>query len=317
MSKAVGKIFGGGAGASTSMYGGEQEILNYLNNYNTANYDTTLNNLTAYAANASNRLAGMGDYQFNVAASDDARQRAEQAVYQSYVDKLQPQFANQTSDLAASLANKGISVGSEAYSRAMTDLQNNQNNALNQAAYQSVLAGQEAYSNSLGDQIASAGFSNTAQSSYINQLLQALQNSYSGYDIAMDKYGIKPDIYWTQVIYYSFSMIMLVIGLSYITATLVGFFRDLGQVMNIILQFGMWLTPIMWQIDMIPGNLMWLFKLNPMYYVVQGYRDSLIYGVPFYNNIKQTLYFWMVVMVLMLIGSLLYRRLKPHFADVL
>ena len=63
MSKAVGKIFGGGAGASTSMYGGEQEILNYLNNYNTANYDTTLNNLTAYAANASNRLAGMGDYQ--------------------------------------------------------------------------------------------------------------------------------------------------------------------------------------------------------------------------------------------------------------
>ena len=88
MSKAVGKIFGGGAGASTSMYGGEQEILNYLNNYNTANYDTTLNNLTAYAANASNRLAGMGDYQFNVAASDDARQRAEQAVYQSYVDKL-------------------------------------------------------------------------------------------------------------------------------------------------------------------------------------------------------------------------------------
>ena len=130
-------------------------------------------------------------------------------------------------------------------------------------------------------------------------------------------YGIKPDIYWTQVIYYSFSMIMLVIGLSYITATLVGFFRDLGQVMNIILQFGMWLTPIMWQIDMIPGNLMWLFKLNPMYYVVQGYRDSLIYGVPFYNNIKQTLYFWMVVMVLMLIGSLLYRRLKPHFADVL
>ena len=191
MSKAVGKIFGGGAGASTSMYGGEQEILNYLNNYNTANYDTTLNNLTAYAANASNRLAGMGDYQFNVAASDDARQRAEQAVYQSYVDKLQPQFANQTSDLAASLANKGISVGSEAYSRAMTDLQNNQNNALNQAAYQSVLAGQEAYSNSLGDQIASAGFSNTAQSSYINQLLQALQNSYSGYDIAMDKYGIQ------------------------------------------------------------------------------------------------------------------------------
>ncbi len=130
-------------------------------------------------------------------------------------------------------------------------------------------------------------------------------------------YGVKPSLYWLQIVYYSFSMIMLIISLSYITATLVVFFKDLGQIMNIILQFGMWLTPIMWQIDMIPEKFMWLFKLNPMYYVVQGYRDSMIYHLPFYNNIKQTLYFWFVVMVLMLIGGLLYRKLKPHFADVL
>ncbi len=191
MSKAVGKIFGGGAEASTSMHTGEREILDYLNNYNTANYDQTLNNLTSYAANASNQLNNMGNYNFSISASDDARQRAEQAVYNSYVDKLQPQFADQTSDLATRLANQGISVGSEAYSRAMTDLQNNQNNALNQAAYQSVLAGQDAYSKSLNDQLVAAGFTNTAQSNYINQLLQALQNSYSGYDIAMDKYKVQ------------------------------------------------------------------------------------------------------------------------------
>ena len=75
MSKTVGKIFGGGAEASTSMYGGEQEILNYLNNYNTTNYDQTLNNLTTYAANASNQLNNMGNYNFSISASDDARQR--------------------------------------------------------------------------------------------------------------------------------------------------------------------------------------------------------------------------------------------------
>lgn len=130
-------------------------------------------------------------------------------------------------------------------------------------------------------------------------------------------YKVNVNIYWLQIIYYSFAMFMLVISLSYITATLVVFFKDLGQIMNIVLQFGMWLTPIMWQIDMIPERFMWIFKLNPMYYVVQGYRDSMIYGVPFYNNIKQTLYFWLVVMVFMLIGSLLYKKLKPHFADVL
>ncbi len=191
MSKAIGSVFGAGGQASTSMYGSENEILKYLNNYDTTNYDNTLKNLVSYAANASNQLSNMGDYNFSVDGSDAARQRAEQATYQSYLDKLQPQFANQTSDLQTSLANKGISIGSEAYSRAMSDLQDSQNSALNQAAYQATLAGQNAFSNSLSDDLRSAGFSNAAQTSYINQLLQALQNSYSGYDIAMDKFNVQ------------------------------------------------------------------------------------------------------------------------------
>ena len=190
MSKSIGKLMGAG-GASTSMYGSENAVLNYLKDYNTTNYDNTLNNLTSYASTASNQLSNMGNYNFSVEASDEARQRAEQATYQSYVDKLQPQFASQMSELHTSLANKGIPVGSQAYLSAMGNLNASQNAALNQAAYDSVAAGQEAYSNSLNDNIISATFANTAQSDYINQLLQALQNSYSGYDIAMDKYNIQ------------------------------------------------------------------------------------------------------------------------------
>ncbi|MBR2923204.1 MAG: hypothetical protein IKC10_07815 [Alphaproteobacteria bacterium] len=190
MSKAIGKLMGAG-GAPTSMYGSENEVLKYLGNYDTSNYDNTLNNLTSYASNASEQLSNMGNYNFSVNASDEARNRAEQATYQSYVDKLQPQFSAQMSDLHTSLANKGIAVGSEAYMRAMGGLNASHNSALNEAARQSVLAGQEAYSNSLNDQINTATFANNAQSDYINQLLNALQNSYSGYDVAMDKYNIQ------------------------------------------------------------------------------------------------------------------------------
>ena len=93
MSKAIGSVLGAGGNASTSMYGSENEILKYLNNYDTTNYDNTLKNLVSYAANASNQLSNMGDYNFSVDGSDAARQRAEQATYQSYLDKLQPQFA--------------------------------------------------------------------------------------------------------------------------------------------------------------------------------------------------------------------------------
>lgn len=190
MSKSIGKLLGAGS-ASVSMNIAENDVLNYLKNYDTSNYDKTLNNLTSYAATASQNLNNMGNYNFAISASDEARQRAEQSTYQSYTDLMSPTFANQTNDLQTRLINQGLSVGSEAYQRAMTDLQNSQNSALNQAAYQSVINGQTAYSQSLNDQISAANFSNTAQSNYINQLLKALQNSVSGYDNAMNQYSIQ------------------------------------------------------------------------------------------------------------------------------
>lgn len=133
-------------------------------------------------------------------------------------------------------------------------------------------------------------------------------------------YKVLPTMYAIQVLYYSFCIVVLVIALSFITAPLIIFFKDLGQIISIVLQFGMWLTPIMWSIDNLPENLKWLikyFKFNPMYYVAQGYRDSMIHHVWFYNNIKQTMYFWIVTIILLIIGAVIYRKLKPHFADVL
>lgn len=132
-------------------------------------------------------------------------------------------------------------------------------------------------------------------------------------------YGIKLDIYLLQLFYYGFCMITLVTVLSFITAPLVVFFKDLTQIMNIVLQFGMWLTPIMWNIDTIniSNKTKILFKLNPMYYIVQGYRDSLIYKNAFYGNIKQTIYFWLLIIIFTILGSFIYKKLKPHFADVL
>ena len=165
--------------------------LNYLNNYDTSNVDNTLSNLTNWASNSSaQNLSNMGNYTFNVDASDEARQRAEDAVYNSYVDKLTPQFETQTSNLSTSLQNKGIPVGSEAYIRAMNNLQDNQNEALNQAAYNSVLAGQNAYSQSLADEISAGSFGNSAQQAYINQLLSALSRSVSGYENQQNIFGV-------------------------------------------------------------------------------------------------------------------------------
>jgi len=130
-------------------------------------------------------------------------------------------------------------------------------------------------------------------------------------------FGVYPGVKIFQLAYFTFCIFVLVTSLSFVTASVVVFFKDLSQILGIVLQFGMWLTPIMWSIEMLPERFVWFFKLNPMYYVVMGYRESMLNGSWFFFNIKQTFYFWALCGTLFLIGSLVFRRLKSHFADVL
>lgn len=192
MSKAVNSVFGND---TMKTKGYEKDIVNYLNNYNTQHVDNTLNNLSGYANNASQNIGDkMGNYTFNVNASDDARKRAEEAYYNSYMDRLNPQFKTQTGDLETRLANQGLSVGSEAYQRSMGDLLTKQNDATSQAAYNSVLSGQNAFSQSLQDQINAGTFGNNSQQAYINQMLSALAGQQNGYGKALDQYAIQNGI---------------------------------------------------------------------------------------------------------------------------
>jgi len=130
-------------------------------------------------------------------------------------------------------------------------------------------------------------------------------------------YGYSPNIYWIQIGYYLISTIILVLGLSWITSSVIVFFRDLGQLVNMIIQFGFWLTPIFWMISMVPAQYQWIFKLNPIYYITQGYRDSLIDHIWFWEKSKETLCFWIITTVLFFLGALIFRKLRPHFADIL
>lgn len=132
-------------------------------------------------------------------------------------------------------------------------------------------------------------------------------------------YGYYPGLSTIQVVYYSGCVFVLVLGLVYATSAIVIFFRDLTQIINIVLQIGVWMTPIMWDIAMLSDHplLAKLFKLNPMYYIVSGYREAILGDVWFFEHWKWTIYFWAVVAILFGIGTVVFKRLKPHFADVL
>lgn len=130
-------------------------------------------------------------------------------------------------------------------------------------------------------------------------------------------YGYAPDLYTLQIIYYSFCMAVFTLSLVYFTSSAVIFFRDITQIIGVVLEVGIWITPIMWQLTVIPDSLKWIFKLNPLYYIVSGYRDSLITKVWIWDNLYLTAYFWGITAVLFILGVRVFNKLKIHFADVL
>lgn len=124
-------------------------------------------------------------------------------------------------------------------------------------------------------------------------------------------------LYAVQCIYYSFCAFILIVGLSYFNTAINVFFRDISQIVSIILQYSMWTVPIMISEDKFPIILQRILKFNPLYYIVQGYRDSFIDHVWFWHRPIITIYFWIVVAAVFVLGIAIFKKLKPYFADVL
>lgn len=129
--------------------------------------------------------------------------------------------------------------------------------------------------------------------------------------------GYTPSLYDIQLIYYAFCTLILALGISYVTSALNVFIPDLIQIVNIFLQFGMWMTPIMWNSNMFGPQIEKIIRLNPMYYIVEGYRDCFYNHVLFWEKPGLTIYFWCITFLLLILGMYTFKKLERHFADVL
>lgn len=130
-------------------------------------------------------------------------------------------------------------------------------------------------------------------------------------------YGIMPSLYYLQAFYYFFCAFMLALSLSWLFGALTPFATDIANLVAIIIQVGFWITPIFWDPSNMKNISAMLLKLNPMYYVCMGYRDSFIYNRMFYEYPELTIYFWAIVVINLIIGTRLFKKSRPHFDDVL
>ena len=130
-------------------------------------------------------------------------------------------------------------------------------------------------------------------------------------------YGYYPSVHWFQIIYYMAGSILLSLGLSWGLSAIQIFIRDTGHLLDVSIQFLFWGTPIIWSYKMLPEQFYFIEKLNPFFYLVEGYRNTFIYKTWFFNDWSWGLYFWFVTAIVFVSGAIIFKKLKPHFADVM
>ncbi|WP_106496187.1 ABC transporter permease [Lentibacillus sp. Marseille-P4043] len=126
-------------------------------------------------------------------------------------------------------------------------------------------------------------------------------------------------IYYVQFIYFIVATFCLLFAISLIMSTLSTIVRDVHMFLNATLRMVLYLSPILWQVSTaLEDPLPMIMKLNPLYYLIEGYRSAL-FGTEWYfvAHWEYTLYFWGLVIVLFLFGSMLHVKFRRHFIDYL
>lgn len=108
---------------------------------------------------------------------------------------------------------------------------------------------------------------------------------------------------------------ILIMGVSFLLASLNVYYRDINQIWDIILQAGFFLTPIIYSATLIPPRYSFYYLLNPVSRIMEAIRKILYYNtMPTHEDFLIPL---LGGLLLCLIGFQIFRRLEPRFAEVI
>lgn len=108
--------------------------------------------------------------------------------------------------------------------------------------------------------------------------------------------------------------LLLVFGISFILSSLNVFYRDVENVLGVLLSAWMYLTPVVYPQELVPSQYLKLFNLNPMTPIINSYRNIVLYGEapPF----QSFLYAAVFSVTIFIVGFLYFKNKSRYFADV-
>ena len=105
------------------------------------------------------------------------------------------------------------------------------------------------------------------------------------------------------------------LGITLITSAVIVYLRDLKHALPILLQLGLFATPVAYPLGIVPGSIQGIYvAINPLGAVISGYRRAVLFGLP--PDWGLTLPAAISALVMLVAGYLLFKRMETGFADV-
>lgn len=132
-------------------------------------------------------------------------------------------------------------------------------------------------------------------------------------------YGVRPSIYWFQWIYYFICMIAWMLAFGIFNSTISLLVRDWRIMLQSLMRMLFYMSGVLFNFETnsFPAPFVHLLQLNPFFYVVSGFRDSMLGTMWFWQEPTLNIVFWGIVLFFFLVGSHLHYKFRSRFVDLI
>ncbi len=130
--------------------------------------------------------------------------------------------------------------------------------------------------------------------------------------------GYPPTIYILQLPFYMLLLLIFFTIWSLFASLLSSMSKDFGNLVKSMVTAVFWLSGILWNPDAI--TIEWVRKIlmvNPVTFLINGFRNCFINQVWFFEQPKRLLYFAIVTVLMLILAVWTYKRLRKEIPDVL
>ncbi len=132
-------------------------------------------------------------------------------------------------------------------------------------------------------------------------------------------YGITPSLYWLQWIYYFVAMIAWLVAFGIFNSTISVLVRDYRILLQSVMRMLFYLSGVLFNFETgaFPAPFVRILQLNPFFYIISGFRQSMLSQGWFWERPTLNIIFWGFVLFFLLVGSHLHYKFRSRFVDLI